>query len=311
MISRTRIFISKLPKRCDSSLFSSTFSISREPQNPLHPKRLNPNFSFTTFASTQSHHFCSLPNQKQITPYLNFVRSFSSFCTKSNVPNFNCSSIERTRTQIQDILGQKSRNADLDLIRSYASLSTNSNSPWSKWISEQGPRYLSTSSTKADTEKTETTSEYPSQNSDFKHQEIEGPTVERDFSALAKETREVLEGMMKNIYGLSKAVALLGLVHLGLGAWISYISGSHPISEVSVQSILAFGFPFTLAFMLRQSLKPMYFFKKMEEQGRLQILTLTLQVAKNLNILFVRVRGVSFLCIAGVAIGMLFNVFSK
>ncbi|XWS77427.1 hypothetical protein CRYUN_Cryun01aG0260800 [Craigia yunnanensis] len=309
MISLRRSFISKLPKRCNSSSFSSTFFISPQHrnQNPLYP-----NFSFTSFALIQSDHFRSLPpNPKLITSDLNFVRYFSCSSTKSKLHNFNFSSIERTRTQIQDILGQKSINADLDFIRSYASLTTNRNSPCSKRTPERSPRYLSTSSTKADNEKPQNTSEYPCQNPDFKHQEIEGPTVERDFSALAKETREVLEGMMKNIYGLSKAVALLGLVHLGLGTWISYISGSFPMSEVSIQSILAFGFPFTLAFMLRQSLKPMYFFKKMEEQGRLQILTLTLQVAKNLNIFLVRVRGVSFLCIAGVAIGMLFNVFSK
>lgn len=93
--------------------------------------------------------------------------------------------------------------------------------------------------------------------------------MERDLSSLANETREALEAMMKNIYGLSKAVAVLGLVHLGLGAWISYAygSGAHPLGEVSVQSIMAFGFPFTLAFMLRQSVKPMYFFKMMEERG--------------------------------------------
>ncbi|XP_022733218.1 uncharacterized protein LOC111287175 [Durio zibethinus] len=311
MISRSRTLISKLPIRCDSSSFSSIFFISRQPQNPLHPKPLNPNFTFTTFLPTQSDHFRSLPNQKRITPEINFVRSFSSSCTKSNVRNFNCSSIDRTRNPIHDILGQKSITADLDLIRSYASLSTNRNSPCSKWVSEHSPRYLSTSSTKADTEKPAKASEYPSQNPDFKHQEIEGPTVERDLSALANETREALEGMMKNMYGLSKAVAILGLVHLGLGAWVSYISASHTISEVSVQSILAFGFPFTLAFMLRQSLKPMDFFNKMEKQGRLQILTLTLQVVKNLSIFFVRVRGVSFLCIAGMLIGLLFNVLSK
>ncbi|XP_040994209.1 uncharacterized protein LOC121240740, partial [Juglans microcarpa x Juglans regia] len=152
--------------------------------------------------------------------------------------------------------------------------------------------------------------QYPSQNPDFKHQEIEGPTVERDLSALANETREVLEGMMKTIYGLSKAVALLGLVQLGLGAWISYITKS-PIAEISMQSALAFGFPFSLAFMLRQSLKPMYFFKKMEEQGRLQILTLTLQIAKNLNILFVRLRGVSYMCVAGLSIGFLVTLLSR
>ncbi|XP_021280565.1 uncharacterized protein LOC110413881 [Herrania umbratica] len=283
MISRS--VISKLPKRCNSSSFSLSpiFVISREPlnpkpspsSNPAFSRRnpLNPNSTFVTFTSVQSNHFCSLT--------------------------------------IQDIVDRKSINAHLDLIRSYTSLSSNRESPCTKWISEQRPRDLSTSGTKADTEKPQNPSEYPSQNPDFKHQEIEGPTVERDLSALANETREVLDGMMKNIYGLSRAVAVLGLVHLGLGAWISYINGSNPISEVSIQSFLAFGFPFTLAFMLRRSLKPMYFFKKMEEQGRLQILTLTLQVAKNLNIFFIRVRGVSFLCIAGVSIGLLLTMFSK
>ncbi|XP_048426169.1 uncharacterized protein LOC103954875 [Pyrus x bretschneideri] len=153
--------------------------------------------------------------------------------------------------------------------------------------------------------------EYPSQNPNFKHQEIEGPTVERDLSTLANETREVLESMAKNMYSLSRALALLGLAQLGVGAWISYITKSTPMAEVSVQSILAFGLPFTLAFMLRQSLKPIYFFKKMEEQGRLQILTLTLQVAKNLNVFFVRVRGVSFLCIASLSVGVLFAALTR
>ncbi|OIW07971.1 hypothetical protein TanjilG_20072 [Lupinus angustifolius] len=152
---------------------------------------------------------------------------------------------------------------------------------------------------------------YPSQNPNFKHQEIEGPTVERDLSPLANETREVLEGMMKNMYNLSKIVALLGLVQLGLGTWITYVTRSSPITEVSVQSLLAFAFPFSVAFMLRRSLKPMYFFKKMEEQGRLQILTLTLQVAKQLNVFFVRVRGVSFASIAAISFGLLYAVFSR
>lgn len=142
--------------------------------------------------------------------------------------------------------------------------------------------------------------------SGFKHQEITGPTVERDVSALANETREVLETMMKTIYSLSKVLAVLGLFNLGLGAWISYITRESAIAEVSVQSFLAFGLPFSLAFMLRRSLKPMNFFRKMEDQGRLQILTLTLQIAKNLNVFFVRVRGVSYMCVAGASIGLVF-----
>ncbi|CAN1827592.1 hypothetical protein LINPERHAP1_LOCUS31975 [Linum perenne] len=156
------------------------------------------------------------------------------------------------------------------------------------------------------------TSEYPSKNPNFKHQEFEGPTVERDLSLLANETRVVLERMMKNIYGLSQVMAALGLLQLGIGAWISYAAkGSAAISEVTVQSCLAFGFPFALAFMLRQSLKPMHFFKKMEEQGRLQILTLALQVAKNLNVFFVRARGASVMCIVGMCLGMGFALFPK
>ncbi|CAJ2658045.1 unnamed protein product [Trifolium pratense] len=171
------------------------------------------------------------------------------------------------------------------------------------------PKFLSSS--EEEEKKGSNSSPYPSENPNFKHQEIEGPTVERDLSPLANETRDVLEGMMKNIYGLSRVIALMGLVQLGVGGWITYITKSSPITEVSVQSFLAFAFPFSLAFMLRQSLKPMHFFKKMEEQGRLQILTLTLQVAKQLNVLFVRVKGVSFLCILGLSAGLVFAVFSR
>ncbi|PKI47404.1 hypothetical protein CRG98_032239 [Punica granatum] len=116
---------------------------------------------------------------------------------------------------------------------------------------------------------------------------------------------------MKTIYSLSKAMAALGLVQLGLGAWISYITRGSPINEFTVMSCVAFGFPFSLAFMLRQCLKPMYFFKKMEEQGRLQILTLTLQVAKSMNVFFVRVRGLSYACIVGLSAGLLFALLSR
>ncbi|PON81344.1 hypothetical protein TorRG33x02_228720 [Trema orientale] len=204
----------------------------------------------------------------------------------------------------------------LGLDRSSPSFGTKFYSHRLNWVSHENPRILSTTSgsSSSDPESEKPNGgpiPYPSQNPEFKHQEIEGPTVERDLSPLANETRDVLEKMMMNIYGLSRAVALLGLLQLGVGAWISYITRSSPITEVSIQSFVAFGFPFTLAFMLRQALKPMYFFKKMEEQGRLQILTLTLQVAKNLNLLFIRLRGVSFLCLAGLSIGILFALLSK
>lgn len=154
-------------------------------------------------------------------------------------------------------------------------------------------------------------SEYPSENPEFKHQEITGPTVERDVTPLANETREVLEKMLKRMYSLSKAFAVLGLVQLGLGAWITYKTQSSPIPEISIQSFLAFGLPFSLAFMLRRVLKPIYFFKKMEEQSRLQILTLTLQAAKQLNLFFVRVQGVTYSCVAVTSLGLILVLFSR
>ncbi|GAB4832607.1 hypothetical protein Ancab_006625 [Ancistrocladus abbreviatus] len=169
-------------------------------------------------------------------------------------------------------------------------------------------RFLSTtneSNIKEDPEK------YPSKMPEFKHQEIEGPTVERDLSALANETREVIDGLMKNIYGLSKVLAVLGLVQLGYGAWISYVTRSSPMMEVSIMSAVAFGFPFSMAFLLRQTLKPMHFYKKMEEIGRLQILTSTMQMVKNVNLFFVRVRGMTYFCIAGMSIGFLFTLLSR
>ncbi|GMH04431.1 hypothetical protein Nepgr_006270 [Nepenthes gracilis] len=177
-------------------------------------------------------------------------------------------------------------------------------------VLDQGLKFLSTSKESSNTGE-EVSKDYPSRTMEFKHQEIEGPTVERDLSALANETREVTEGLLKTIYHLSRAVAVFGLVQLGYGAWISYITKDTPMMEVSIMSVAAFGYPFTLAFLLRRSLKPMHFFKKMEEIGRLQILTSTMQNVKNLNLFFVRVNGVTYLCIAGMSIGFLFTVLSR
>ncbi|CAM8983274.1 unnamed protein product [Rhodiola kirilowii] len=183
------------------------------------------------------------------------------------------------------------------------------------WPSIGKIRHLSTSSSNPESDKPESpqsANPNPSQNSEFRHQEIEGPTVERDLSPLANETRQVIEGLMKTMYSSSKALALLGLAQLGLGAWVSYaMPSSPPVWEVSLQSAIAFGFPFSVAFMLRQGVKPMLFFKKMEEIGRLQILTLTLQIGKSLNVFFVRIRGVTYLCIAGISAGLLITVFQR
>ncbi|XP_057533074.1 uncharacterized protein LOC130810972 [Amaranthus tricolor] len=132
----------------------------------------------------------------------------------------------------------------------------------------------------------------------MKHQEIEGPTVERDLSALANETREVTNSLLKTMYDVSSLLALLGLAHLALVAY--FLNCKYPSFMIITISALAFGFPFSMAFMLRQSLKSMHFFLKMEQSGRLQILTTTMQISKHLRLFFLRLRPLSFLCLAGV-----------
>ncbi|KAI4323388.1 hypothetical protein L6164_023000 [Bauhinia variegata] len=313
MISR-RLSSSILKPSTTSSSFLSLFSI-----------KLNLNHHqdsiFEPFPQFNAHNFYATLNSTPLTPSkaLSFLSRSSSIAKPSS--EFQPSRIEEplyfNLNSRRSYSEKKPR--FLSVLYSTVSSGLSQNAckipnlkPQNPSNFELKPRFFSTNDSSSESEKPQQNpNPYPSQNPDFKHQEIEGPTVERDLSGLANETRQVLEGMMKTIYGLSKAVALLGLVQLGLGAWITYITGSSPITEVSIQSFVAFAFPFSLAFMLRQSLKPMYFFKKMEEQGRLQILTLTLQVAKQMNIFFVRIRGVTFICIAGMAAGLLFAVISR
>ncbi|XP_042514279.1 uncharacterized protein LOC122088959 [Macadamia integrifolia] len=204
---------------------------------------------------------------------------------------------------------EKPMNHDLSFFRVYSSSASKFNIP-PRLIPRDpntGLRFFSTPCDDTNSEKIK----YSSQNPELKHQEFEGPTVERDLSALANENRQVLEGMMRTIFDLSKAVALLGIAQLSCGAWIYYITRSSPITEVSIQSLVAFAYPFSLAILLRRSLKIMCFFKKMEEHGRLQIHTLTLQIAKNVNLFFVRVRGVSLICTVGMSVGLLFSALSR
>lgn len=144
---------------------------------------------------------------------------------------------------------------------------------------------------------------------DLRHQEITGPTVEPDISPLANETREVLESLRSSVYDLSSALAVLGVAHLGLGAWIAY--AVRPPNEVSVQGFAAFAFPFSVAFLLRRTVKPMTFFQKIEQQRRLQILTLALQISKNLRVLFVRMRVVCVCCVVGISVGSVMTIWMR
>ncbi|KAK9755068.1 hypothetical protein RND81_01G000300 [Saponaria officinalis] len=143
-------------------------------------------------------------------------------------------------------------------------------------------------------------------NYSMKHQEIEGPTVEKDTSTVANEAREVTESMMKTMYQLSKAVAALGIFQLGIGA---YMSNSMNMLTMSVSAV-AFGFPFSMALLMRHSLKSMHFFHKMEHIGRLQLITSTMQISKHLRLFFLRLRLVTYTSLSALFLSFLYSLFS-
>lgn len=142
----------------------------------------------------------------------------------------------------------------------------------------------------------------------FQHQEVEGPTVEHDASPLANETRQVIASLRRSIHTLSTSLALLSFAQLGLGAYSIYTDASN-LSSIS--TYVSFAVPFSMAFLMRRSLKDVSFFQKMEEMGRLQVLTLGLQTAKCLNVLFLRMRVGVLCCVVGIAGGSLFTLWLK
>ncbi|KAM3243393.1 hypothetical protein ACQJBY_055366 [Aegilops geniculata] len=146
----------------------------------------------------------------------------------------------------------------------------------------------------------------------MKHQEIEGPTVERDMSPLADEARAELDALRRAAQRLSASLAILGGTHLAAGAWIA--SGAAPVgveSAALVQGVAAFAFPFTAALVLRRVIKPVAFFQKMEANGRLQVLTLCLQASKNVNLMMLRTRVVAISCALGVSVGSVATILMR
>nr|CAB3450895.1 unnamed protein product [Digitaria exilis] len=75
----------------------------------------------------------------------------------------------------------------------------------------------------------------PTSPDEMRHQEIEGPTVERDTSPLAYETRGELDALRRNVQRLSGSLALLGGAHLAGGAWIAY--GAPPLGVESAAAV--------------------------------------------------------------------------
>uniref|UniRef100_A0A0D3CKU6 Uncharacterized protein n=1 Tax=Brassica oleracea var. oleracea TaxID=109376 RepID=A0A0D3CKU6_BRAOL len=141
----------------------------------------------------------------------------------------------------------------LSLLRSFSALEKLRSETWSS------TKYFSTPSGDLNPN--------PEEEPKMKHQEIEGPMVERDVSALGYETRQVFEGMMKNMYSLSGAMGLLGLTQLIVGGTILYVTRSNRMHEMTIQSCVAFGFPFAVALMLRRSLKPMCISRRWRKLG--------------------------------------------
>ncbi|KAL8149597.1 hypothetical protein AgCh_006557 [Apium graveolens] len=289
-----------------STLFSlpkTHISNLTSPQTPL-----NPNFKFSILAQF---HVKSAPSQEPIFINHNIINSYTNYTPKNFTFHPQSRTINPKTLSYQKLniypIGSP-RFLSTKPLQNPDQESDEKQNPVQDFKNKQNPDQDFKISQNPDEnfENAQNPDQVLDEFSGFKHQEITGPTVERDVSALANETREVLETMMKTIYSLSKVLAGLGFFNLGLGAWISYITRESAIAEVSIQSFLGFGLPFSLAFMLRRSLKPMNFFRKMEDQGRLQILTLTLQIAKNLNVFFVRVRGASYMCVAGASIGLVF-----
>ena len=135
---------------------------------------------------------------------------------------------------------------------------------------------------------------------DFQHEEIVGPTVERDLSPVADELRGSLDVLQKRISSFQKSLIVLGCVQ-GAGAVWCYVSWQslNPTWQLLPPVLLSF----TLAFVLRQALLPITFYGKLEERSRLRIITMSLMIAKGFSSFFNRARIlvaasiVGFLCI--------------
>ncbi|KAH7298283.1 hypothetical protein KP509_25G035400 [Ceratopteris richardii] len=127
---------------------------------------------------------------------------------------------------------------------------------------------------------------------DFQHEEIVGPTVERDMSPVADELRKAHLEMTEAIRKFTKALLAVGTVHLVWGGMM-FRAMESPFShglmtQVGVSALVLYG----LAYYSRQTLKPIEFFMRVEERSRIQILTLSLQVTKTLSSFFQRSYGV-------------------
>eukprot|EP00250_Pteridium_aquilinum_P007359 c17096_g1_i1 orf=173-1003(-) len=147
---------------------------------------------------------------------------------------------------------------------------------------------------------------------DFQHEEIVGPTVERDMSPVADELRKAHLEMREAIQKFTKALLAVGAVHLVWGGMMFRVLDSpfsHALmTQVCASALVLFG----LAYYSKQALKPIEFFTRLEERSRLRILTLSLQVTKTMSSFFQRGYGVGlvlFLALTANLLGCLKFLF--
>ncbi|KAG0569653.1 hypothetical protein KC19_6G105000 [Ceratodon purpureus] len=139
---------------------------------------------------------------------------------------------------------------------------------------------------------------------DFQHEEITGPTVERDLSPVADELREALVVLQKRIVSFQKSLFVLGCAQVVGAVWCHVSWQSLDPTWQLLPSILL---SFTLAFVLRHALQPITFFGKLEERSRLRIITLSLMISKGFASFFNRARILVAASVVGLLCILLYN----
>lgn len=146
--------------------------------------------------------------------------------------------------------------------------------------------------------------EKPKTLDDFQHEEIVGPTVERDESPVADELRDALGILQKRMVSFQKSLVVLGGLQ-GAGAVWCYVSwhALDPTWQLVPSALTSL----LLAFVLRVALQPISFFGKLEERSRLRIITLSLMIAKGFSSFFNRARILVVASALGLLCVLLYN----
>ncbi|XP_024533479.1 uncharacterized protein LOC112347209 [Selaginella moellendorffii] len=122
---------------------------------------------------------------------------------------------------------------------------------------------------------------------EFQHEEITGPTVERDLSATANELRESIDSMLQSNVKLKRALIAVGLAQLIAGWWV--IASDYSAETLCLcLTALSAGLSLHLALHLHTTMKHVPFFQKVEERSRMRIMTLSMQTIKAVALMMSR-----------------------